>query len=125
MSLADQLTSAGGATKPIYVALMIIAVIAVAVADVCLKRAAGPGSLTHALRSPWTLVAVALYLIQVALFVVVFVNGWKLSVVGVVQTTLYAVVTLGAGVLLFGEMLSLMQTLGLAFAVVGVVLLSL
>ncbi len=112
-------------TKPVYVLLMIIAVAAVAVADVCLKRAAGPGSLMHALRSPWTLAAAALYLMQVVLFVIVFANGWKLSVVGVVQTTLYAVVTLGAGVLLFGEVLSLKQAMGLVFAAVGVVLLSL
>jgi drug/metabolite transporter (DMT)-like permease len=104
--------------------MMIIAVIAVAAADVCLKRATLPGSLTIALRSPWTLAAIALYLLQVVLFVVIFVNGWKLSVVSLMQTTLYAVVTLGAGVLLFGEVLSLKQVLGLAFALVGVVLLS-
>jgi drug/metabolite transporter (DMT)-like permease len=113
------------ASKLLYVALLLIAVAAVAVADVCLKRAALPGSLAHALRSPWTLAAIALYLLQVALFVIVFVNGWKLSVVGLAQTALYAVVTLGAGVLLFGEVLSLRQTLGLAFAAVGVLLLSL
>lgn len=111
-------------SKLVYVALLIIAVIAVAVADVCLKRATLPGSLAHALRSPWTLAAVVLYLMQVVLFVVVFVKGWKLSVVSLMQTTLYAVVTLGAGVLLFGEVLSSKQALGLVFAIVGVVLLS-
>ncbi len=56
--------------------------------------------------------------------VVVFVKGWKLSVVSLMQTTLYAVVTLSAGVLLFGEVLSPKQVLGLVFAIVGVVLLS-
>jgi drug/metabolite transporter (DMT)-like permease len=111
--------------KPLYVALLLIAVAAVAVADVCLKRAALPGSLTLALRSPWTLAAAALYLLQVVLFVIVFVNGWKLSVVGLAQTALYAIVTLGAGVLLFGEVLSLKQTLGLGLAAAGVLLLSL
>ncbi len=111
-------------SKLVYVALLIIAVIAVAVADVCLKRATLPGSLAHALSSPWTLAAVVLYLMQVVLFVVVFVKGWKLSVVSLMQTTLYAVVTLGAGVLLFGEVLSSKQALGLVFAIVGVVLLS-
>jgi drug/metabolite transporter (DMT)-like permease len=111
-------------TKFAYVALLFIAVLAVAVADVCLKRATLPGSLAHALRSPWTLAAAALYLMQVVLFVFVFVKGWKLSVVSLMQTSLYAVVTLGAGVLLFGEALSLKQVLGVAFAIVGVVLLS-
>jgi drug/metabolite transporter (DMT)-like permease len=107
-----------------YVAILLIAVLAVAVADVCLKRATLPGSLAHALRSPWTLAAVALYLLQVVLFVVVFVKGWKLTVVSVLQTSLYAVVTLGAGVLLFGEVLSAKQVLGVAFAIIGVLLLS-
>ena len=111
-------------SKPVYVLLLIIAVVAVAVADVCLKRAALPGSLAHALRSPWTLAAIALYLMQVLLFVVVFTKGWALSVVGIVQIALYAAVTLGAGVLLFGEVLSLKQALGLVFAMVGVLLLS-
>jgi drug/metabolite transporter (DMT)-like permease len=107
-----------------YAALLLVAVLAVAVADVCLKRATQAGSLGHALRSPWTLAAAGLYLVQVVLFVVVFVKGWQLSVVGLVQTGLYAVVTLGAGVLLFGEALSPKQVLGLVFAVVGVILLS-
>jgi hypothetical protein len=112
-------------SKLLYMSLLIIAVMAVAVADVFLKRAALQGSMVHALRSPWTLAAVALYLLQVVLFVVVFVHGWKLSVIGVMQTALYAVVTLGAGVLLFNEAISEIQMLGLVFTIVGVVLLSL
>lgn len=111
-------------SKPAYILLLIIAVAAVAVADVCLKRAALPGSLANALRSPWMLVAVILYLMQVVLFVVVFSNGWKLSAVGILQTALYAVITLSAGVLLFGEVLSLQQTVGVIFAFIGVLLLS-
>jgi drug/metabolite transporter (DMT)-like permease len=111
-------------SKVAYVVLLLIAVLAVAVADVCLKRATLSGSLATAMRSPWTLAAIALYLIQVALFVVVFVQGWKLSVVSLIQTTLYAAVTLGAGVLLFGEALSPKQVVGLVFAIVGVVMLS-
>jgi drug/metabolite transporter (DMT)-like permease len=111
-------------SKPAYILLLIVAVAAVAVGDVCLKRAALPGSLSQALRSPWLFAAIALYLTQVLLFVVVFANGWKLSVVGVVQIALYAAVTLSAGVLLFGEVLSLKQALGAGFALIGVVLLS-
>ena len=111
-------------SKPVYVSLLIIAVAAVAVADVCLKRATAHGSLADALRSPWTWAAIALYFVQIVLFVVIFVNGWKLSVVGILQTTLYAAVTLGAGVLLFGEALSPKQVLGVVFAIVGLVLLS-
>ena len=111
-------------SRLVYPGMLVLAVVAVAIADVCLKRASLPGSLADALSSPWTLAAAGLYLLQVLLFVVVFANGWKLSVVGLLQTTLYALVTLGAGVLLFGEVLTLKQVLGLVLAVAGVILLS-
>lgn len=107
----------------LYVALMIVAVVAVAMADVCLKRVAGSGSVIQALRSRWMLAAIGLYLLQLILFVVVFVKGWKLSVVGILQTALYAAVTVGAGVLLFDETLSAKQVLGLVLALGAVLLL--
>jgi drug/metabolite transporter (DMT)-like permease len=106
------------------VGLLMLGVMAVAAADICLKHASLPGSLAQALRSPWTWVAAGLYLVQVALFAVVFANGWKLSVVGLLQTALYAVVTLSAGVLLFGEVLTVRQLVGIALALAGVALLS-
>jgi drug/metabolite transporter (DMT)-like permease len=111
-------------SKVAHLGLVVAAVLAVAVADVCLKRAALVGSPAQAVRSPWLLAAVLLYLAQVALFVVVFAHGWKLSVVSLMQTALYAAVTLAAGVLLFGEALSLKQALGVALALAGALLLS-
>jgi drug/metabolite transporter (DMT)-like permease len=111
-------------SKLVNVALVVVAVLAVAVADVCLKRAAQAGAASQVWRSPWLAAAVLLYLAQVALFVVVFAHGWKLSVVGLMQTALYAAVTLAAGVMLFGEALSLKQALGVALALAGALLLS-
>jgi drug/metabolite transporter (DMT)-like permease len=111
-------------SKYAHTGLVVTAVLAVAVADVCLKRATQAGAAVHVLRSPWLAAAVVLYLAQVALFVVVFAQGWKLSVVSLMQTALYATVTLAAGVLLFGEALSLKQALGVALALAGALLLS-
>jgi drug/metabolite transporter (DMT)-like permease len=111
-------------SRAAHVVLLLVAVSAVAVADVCLKQATRSGSLGQALRSPWTVAAAGLYLLQIVLFVVVFVSGWKLSVVGLLQTALYALVTLAAGLFLFGEALSTRQMAGLVLTGVGVLMLT-
>jgi drug/metabolite transporter (DMT)-like permease len=103
---------------------IVIAVIAVAVADVLLKKAALAGSLGAALRSPWLMLAIALYLFQVGLFIFVFISGWKLSIIGALQTALYALIVLAAGVLLYNEDLTRLQVIGILLAIGGVVLIN-
>jgi multidrug transporter EmrE-like cation transporter len=104
--------------------VIIVAVIAVAVADVFLKRASAHGSLLVALRSPWMATAIVLYLLQISLFTIAFIAGWKLSIIGALQTALYALIVLGAGVLLYHESLTRLQVFGILLAVGGVVLIN-
>ena len=54
-------------------------------------------SLAEALRSPWLLVAIGLYLMQIYFFIVAFVAGSKLSIIGTLLTALYALIVLVAG----------------------------
>ena len=110
--------------KLVYTGLLILAVSAVALADILLKKAAGLESLTAALKSPWIFVAVALYLFQIFFFLYVFVHGADLIYVGVLQTALYAVIVVGAGFLIFGETLSFVHGVGIIFAIVGVILIN-
>jgi uncharacterized membrane protein len=51
--------------KLIHIILMILAVIAVAVGDVFLKKAALTGGFTRAMTSPWMAAAIVLYLYQI------------------------------------------------------------
>lgn len=104
--------------------VIILAVISVAIADVLLKKAAHHGTLSSALNSPWLFCAVGLYLLQIGLFTVAFIAGWELSLIGALQTTLYALIVLGAGVLLFGESLTRLQMTGVLLAVCGVLLIN-
>lgn len=99
-----------------------LAVLAVAVADICLKKAAAQSDLGAALRSPWLWGAAGLYLVQVGFFTYAFVSGWKLSALGAWQTVLYAVVVLAAGVVLYRETLTPAQAVGLGLALGGVML---
>jgi multidrug transporter EmrE-like cation transporter len=105
--------------------VILLAVAAVAVADVLLKRAAAHGNLKDALSSPWLLGAVILYALQIGLFTIAFVANWKLSIVGALQTAFYALIVLAAGVLLYDESLTRMQVVGILMTLGGVVLINL
>jgi drug/metabolite transporter (DMT)-like permease len=105
-------------------AVVVLAVIAVGVADVMLKRAAAHGTLLEALHSPWLFMAVGLYLFQIGFFTIAFIAGWKLSIIGALQTALYALIVLAAGVFLYNEALTRLQVLGIFLAFSGVVLIN-
>ncbi len=104
--------------------VIVMAVIAVAVADVMLKKAAAHGNIVYVVRSPWLLSAIGLYLLQIGLFTIAFIAGWKLSIIGALQTALYALIVLAAGVLLYHESLTRLQVIGILLAFGGVVLIN-
>ncbi len=109
-----------------YLALVTLAVSAVAIADIFLKQASSHGaSLLEAIKSPWMIGAVVLYLFQIFFFTYLFVSGAQLINIGVLQTVLYAVIVLLAGFLIFHESLSTLQIIGAALALVGVILVNL
>ena len=66
-----------------HTGLLILAVSAVAVADVFLKKTQTLGSMSKAISSPWMLIAVVLYLVQILFFTYLFVSGVKLINVGI------------------------------------------
>lgn len=107
-----------------HIGLFTLAVAAVAIGDVCLKKASLTGSFRLAIISPWILAAVLLYLYQILFFTYVFAAGWRLSIVGMMQTVLYAFIVVGVGVLYFKETLSTGQGIGMMLAFAGVVLIN-
>ena len=108
-----------------YAALLFLAVTAVAIADIFLKQATANGaSLWEAIKSPWMLGAIFLYLFQIFFFTYVFVAGVPLISVGILQTVLYAVIVLLAGFLLFHESLTGIQIFGTILALSGVLLIN-
>lgn len=110
--------------KLFHLLLIIVAVAAVAVADVFIKKASLSGNLLEALKSPWMLGAIALYLYQIFFFTYIFVAGWQLSLVGSLQTVFYALVVLSASIFYFRETLTPAQGLGIVLAISGVFLIN-
>ena len=109
----------------IQTGLLVLAVSAVAIADVILKKAQTAGSLGKAVLSPWMLLVIALYLFQIFFFTYLFVSGAKLIHVGIMQTVLYAIIVLLAGIFIYQESLSVIQIAGVALSLLGVLLLNL
>jgi drug/metabolite transporter (DMT)-like permease len=89
--------------------ILIVSVLAVAIADDCIKNAGGS---VHALSgifvNPWFL----------------FDMGVKLSSVGIIQTVLYALVVILSGAVIFSESISSLQIIGMVCAVGGVILMN-
>jgi len=111
-------------SKLAQITAVALAVTAVALADVLLKKVTAQGSLHSVLRSPLLAWAIGLYLFQIGFFVAAFLAGWKLSVIGALQTAVYALIVLAAGALLYHESLSRVQIIGVLLAFGGVVLLN-
>lgn len=103
---------------------VILAVSSVAIADIFLKKTQALGSMSRALLSPWMAIAILLYVFQILFFTYLFISGAKLTHVGIMQTVLYALIVLGAGIFIFGETLTTIHTVGIIFALMGVVLLN-
>lgn len=111
--------------KLLQISLIILAVIPIAVADAFLKKASTEGSLHRAIQSPWMIAALLLYLFQILFLTYIFITGWQLSLVGSLQTVFYVLVVLLAGIFIFRETLTLVQGVGVLFAVGGVILINL
>ena len=110
--------------KLLETGLVIIAVIAISVADVLIKKIFAPrtGFWTD-IQNPWMFGVIALYIVQIIIFAFVFDKKAELGVVGVIQTALYAVIVVGSGILFFNERVSWPQGIGMGLAIAGVILL--
>lgn len=111
--------------KLLEVGLIIIAVCAVGFADVIIKKTAfHESSFWAALKNPLLLSVIALYMVQIVVFLYVFVRKAELGIVGIIQTALYAIIVIGSGILFFNEDISLVQGIGIGLAILGVVLMN-
>ncbi len=104
---------------------VILAGFAVAIADALIKKTSVEGNFWLTFKNPWMIAVVLLYFAQVAFFVYVFMNNWHLGIVGNLQMVIYSITVVLTGLLFFGESLSLTQGIGVALAVLSVVLMNL
>lgn len=108
----------------IQLAAIMLAGLAVAVADALIKKAAASGSFWLALKDPLIIAIIVLYLSQIVLFLYVFAMQWNLGIVGNIQMVVYSLAVVLMGFAFFGERLSAIQLVGVALGIVGVILMN-
>jgi multidrug transporter EmrE-like cation transporter len=111
-----------GMIRLAHLILIILAVVAVAVADVFLKKASLEETLPRVIKSPWMIAAILLYLYQIIFVTYIFKVGWNLSIVGSLQTAFYALVVILAGLFYFRETVTPVQVTGIILAISGAIL---
>ena len=104
---------------------IVLAGVAIAVADVLIKKAAIAGNFWLALKNPLMIWALMLYAIQVFFIAYVFIHNWKLGIAGNVQIVFYSIAIVLMGLLIFGETLSWIKITGIVLALFSVFLMSL
>ena len=108
-----------------HLGAIVLAAIAVAIADTLIKKASLSGSFLMAIKSPWMIAVILLYLAQIFFFIYVFMNNWDLGIVGNLQMVFFSLSVILLGFLVFGETLTALQFLGIGLALVGVILMNL
>ncbi len=105
--------------------LIILAGVAVGVADALIKKSGVSGGLWLAIQNPWMIAVLLLYMLQILFFIYIFINGWKLGIVGNLQMVFYSITVVTLGLLIFGEKISWVKGLGIVLALIGVILMNL
>ena len=112
-------------TYLLHLSIIFLSVISIAASDILIKKIAIRQNFLISLKNPWLLVVFLFYLIQIILLIYIFSRNWNLSIVGNLQIIFYSILLLLAGYLIFGETISLLQTIGIAIALIGVILINL
>lgn len=107
-----------------HLGAIILAGIAVAIADALIKKISILGNFWLAFKNPWMIAIVLLYFAQIIFFIYVFMNKWNLSFVGILQMVFYSVTIVLLGLLYFGENITVIQFLGIGLALIGVILIN-
>lgn len=104
--------------------LVMTTAILIAVADSFIKKSGMAGDFWGVLGSPLMLGAFILYFIQILLTLYIFINRGELAIYANLFVAFYSVFTILIGIFVFKEHISVMQGLGIAFALTGVFLIN-
>lgn len=106
------------------VAAVFLSALLVAVADAVIKQTTLTGNFLSALLSPWILLICTLYFLQVLLALYIFLNRGDLAVYGMLFNVFYSIAMILLGVLVFKEHITMWQSVGIALALAGTMLIN-
>lgn len=104
--------------------LVFLATLITIIADAIVKKISKDGGVWMALKNPWMIVVFILYFFQILSAVFIFVYKGEFAVYTNLFVVFYSIFGVTLGVLYFQESLSLAQWIGIAFSLVGVILIN-
>lgn len=111
-------------TKLFQLLLILLAGAFVALADILTKKFSVNQNFWTAIKNPWFLLVILLYIFQIAIFVYVFTKKWNLGAVGAVQNIFYVLIVVLVGVVMFREKVSAVQATGVVLALISLFLIN-
>ena len=103
---------------------MFASALLIAIADVLIKKTSLPGSFLGALLNPWMLIICGLYFIQILLAIYIFIQHGELAIYGNLYIVFYSIMMVMGGIFLFQENLTILQIVGICFALIGGILIN-
>ncbi len=108
----------------LQIGLIVASALLIIIADTFIKKVSLSGVSSHVLVSPFMLIAYALYFIQILIAVYIFAYGGELAIYANLYIIFYSILGVLFGVLIFNESLSLVQGIGIIFALMGAILIN-
>ncbi len=108
----------------LQIGLMTISALLIIVADSLIKKESLVHGIMGSLKTPLMILAYLLYFIQIVIAVYIFKKGGELAIYTNLYIIFYSIMGILAGFLVFSEHISTIQFIGIAFALIGAVLLN-
>ena len=109
----------------LQIILMLASALLIIIADTIIKKESLAHGLVNSLSTPLMFVAYALYFIQIIIAIYIFKKGGELAIYTNLYIIFYSILGILTGIIVFSEHISLMQSIGIVFALIGAVLLNL
>lgn len=104
---------------------MSISALLIIVADSIIKKESLSHGILGSIKTPLMFLAYFLYFVQIVIAILIFRKGGELAIYTNLYIIFYSIMGILAGVLVFSEHISIIQYIGIVFALIGAVLLNL
>ncbi|MDB5189076.1 MAG: hypothetical protein JWL82_33 [Parcubacteria group bacterium] len=104
--------------------LIVLSGLTIALADTIIKKISSGRTFVDAFFNPWMLLVYILYFVQILFAIWVFMYQKELGIYSNIFIVFYSILSIGFGILIFREHLSLLQYAGIGLALVGILMMN-
>jgi drug/metabolite transporter (DMT)-like permease len=112
-------------TNFIRLGLVFFSAVTIIIADSLVKKISAGQTFLHIIKDPWTIAIYALYFVQIIFAMFIFILKGELAIYTNLFIIFYGIFGIIIGIMFFSETITLVQTIGIAFGLVGAILMNL